>query len=398
MRVLITLLPATGSLHPLVPLAIALVDAGHEVRFACASSFEPDVAQHVFVTHAAGLDFRFSDPDYFPVLVRAAGVDAPDMTQLDGYQRNAWVTNNLFIGAAARAMLPDVLEIARAWRADLIVRESSEFSGCVAAERLGIPHASVAAAADAALDLRHVTASALDGLRSEAGLTPDPAAEMVYRHVHLSFMPAAFFGPDADFPVTTHFVRHLDAPRPGSLVPHWWHTLPERPTVLVSLGTIFFRTPGLYDAIIDGLSGEGLNVVIGVGQHDGSSPDQLRRAPDVHVEPYLDLPLLLRHSALLLTHGGFNSIKEAASAGVPTLVVPIASDQHYSADRVEALGTGRVVRPHERSASRIREQALAVLTEPAYGTAAAALAGEMAALLAIDHAVALLEQLVSSPS
>lgn len=285
MRVLFTLTPATGSLHPLVPLAHALVDAGHQVRFACASSFRPVVEKHGFTSHAAGIDFMFSQPDYFATLTAAAGVEPPDMATLTGYARHAWVTNNLFIRAAARGMVPDVLALAQSFKPDLIVRESSEYSGCIAAEALGIPHASVAAAADAALDLRELTAAALEPLRSEAGLPPDPQAEMVYRHLHLSFMPPTFFGSAARFPTTTRFLRHHDAPRPGAPVPTWWGQLPDNPTVLASLGTIFFRTPGLYEAIVDGLAPEMLNVVIGIGLEHELGTVGPRPAPNVRVEP-----------------------------------------------------------------------------------------------------------------
>jgi hypothetical protein len=51
-----------------------------------------------------------------------------------------------------REMVPDLLAIAREWGPDLIVREGMEYGGCLAAERLGLPHASVAGNAYAALD------------------------------------------------------------------------------------------------------------------------------------------------------------------------------------------------------------------------------------------------------
>jgi hypothetical protein len=393
MRVLFTLLPATGSLHPLVPLARALVDAGHEVRFACAASFQPSVVKHGFESFAAGIDFLFSSPDYFPRLVAEAGVEMPDMAQLSGHQRHAWVTENLFIRAAARRMLPDILSLARSWGPDVIVRESSEYCGCVAAEALGIPHASVAAAGDAALDLRQLTAAALEPLRCAAGLPPDPTAGMVYRHMHMSFMPATFFGPEARFPATTRFLRHVSAPRPGVHMPEWWERLPDRPIVLVSLGTIFFRTPGLYESIIEGLGGDEVEVVVAIGHDQQAASGSVGQAANVHVEPYLPLPELLGRCALFVTHGGFNSVKEAVYAATPMLVVPIASDQHYSADRAETLGIAQVVRPHERTATRIREQALGMLTEPTYRQRAAALAAEMAALPPMKHGVELLERL-----
>ena len=396
MRVLFTLLPATGSLHPLVPLASALRAAGHAVRFACAASFQPLVRRHGFDSTPAGIDFTFAEPDYFAKLVAEAGIPPPDLGQLTGHQRHAWVTNNLFIAAAARRMLPDVLELAESWRPDVIVRESSEFSGCVAAEALGILHASVAAAADAALDLRELSADALGPLRAAAGLSADPGGAMLYRHLHLSFMPASFFGESARFPATTRFLRHVDAPRPGVPFPDWWRGRPDRPAVLVSLGTIFFRTPGLYESIIEGLGTEPVTLAVGIGD-DRASTGQPQPRPNVYVEPYLPLPELLGQCALFVTHGGFNSVKEAVSAGTPMLVVPIASDQHYSADRAEALGIGRVVRSHERTPTRIREQALAVLADPGYRERSAALAAEMTRLPGPDRGVELLERLASGP-
>jgi hypothetical protein len=166
MRVLFTMLPATGSLHPLVPLAHALREADHQVTFACAARFQPMVRRHGFDSQPTGIDFLFSQPDYLTKLVAEAGGAPPDLTQLTGQQRLAWVTNNLFIAAAARRMLPDVIALAKSWRPDIIVRESSEFSGCLAAETLDLPHASVAAAADAVLDQRELSARALDQLRS----------------------------------------------------------------------------------------------------------------------------------------------------------------------------------------------------------------------------------------
>jgi UDP:flavonoid glycosyltransferase YjiC (YdhE family) len=116
--------------------------------------------------------------------------------------------------------------------------------------------------------------------------------------------------------------------------------------------------------------------------------------PNVHVEPVLPVPALLGDCQLFVTHGGFNSVKEAVNVGCPMLVVPIASDQHYSADRAEALGIGRTVRPAERTPGRIRDQALAVLTDPGYRARSAALAADMAALPPVGHAVDLLEGLV----
>ncbi|MHB8574025.1 MAG: glycosyltransferase [Dehalococcoidia bacterium] len=390
MRVLFTLLPATGSLHPLLPVAQALAHAGHVVAWCSSPAFQGQAAATGFPCFPAGLDWHASDPHYIDVLCAAAGVTPPPLT---GKARFAWVTNELFIGAASQQMAPDVVAIAQGWGADLIVRESLDFSGCVAAEVLGLPHASVAAAADSALDLREQLAPALARLRASMRLPADPAVDMPYRYLHLCFMPPRFDGATARFPPTAHFVRHTNPPRPGERLPSWVTALPARPTVLVSLGTVFHRTPGLYAAILAGLRAEPINLVLAVGS-DQDPAAFGPQPPQVRVERYLPQPLLLPYCTLLVTHGGFNSMKEALSLGVPLVVIPIAGDQPYSAERAAALGVAEVVGPDERTPARIRAAVQTVLTTPRYREQAQAVQREIQALPGIEQAVALLESLV----
>src|SRR4029077_11635682 len=51
MRVLFCSLPAYGHLYPLLPLAIACRDAGHEVEFATGDDFVPRLRRLGFPTH-----------------------------------------------------------------------------------------------------------------------------------------------------------------------------------------------------------------------------------------------------------------------------------------------------------------------------------------------------------
>lgn len=134
MRVLFTHLPSTGSLQPLLPVAEALIATGHDVAFAAAGPCRDLVTDRGLLFFAAGLEWHTSAPDYIDVLCAAGGLTWPAMTGMD---RLDWVTEQLFIGVAASRMLPDVIRIAGSWRADLIIRQSLEFSGCVAQRRWG---------------------------------------------------------------------------------------------------------------------------------------------------------------------------------------------------------------------------------------------------------------------
>ena len=390
MRVLFTLLPARGSLQPLLPIAFALRAAGHDVAFVSAARFRSEIEGRRLRFMPAGLDWHVSDPDYIEVLCRAAG--GLTFPSLAGEERFAWVTANLFIGGAAGQMVGELTELARQWSADLVVRESLEFAGCVAAEALGVAHASVAAAADSAVDRRSELAGPLAPLRAQAGLAPDPGGEMVFRHLHLCFTPPCFDGPNTAFPSTARFLAHQSTPGAHDVLPPWLGELADRPTVLVSMGTVFHRTPGLHEAILSALREEPINLLIALGfdQH----PARLGvLPPHVRVEPTLPQVALLPRCALLVTHGGFNSVKEALEVGVPMVICPIAGDQRYCAKRCEALGVARVIAPNERSPEAIRAAVRAVLSNSNYRHNADRVRDEMHALPPVRAAIGMLEQL-----
>ena len=391
MRALFTVQPSTGHLHPLVPVANALADAGHDVAVCSAPSFRPEVEAFGLEHFGAGLDWLTSDQatwDAFPPMPPPG----PDFAKF---------VTGMFADITTRQMVPDVLEVAREWRADLVVREGMEYGGCIAAESLGIPHASIAGNAYAAIDSpdvhyfpgnRLAVAEPLARHRAAFGLPPDPDVLMPFRHLHLCFTPPRWDGADVPRPRNTRFVRHVSAMQPGTGLPDWVHELADRPTVFASLGTVFNKTPGVLEAIVDGLAAEDINVVVAIGR-DVDRGRFEPQPPHVRLEPYVPQPLLLPYCDAFVTHGGFNSVKEALGHAVPMVVVPITADQPYSAARCAAIGVGRAIDPAERSAEAIRDAVRVVLTDPSYRANAAGFRSEMEALPGPEQVVEMLEAL-----
>ena len=121
MRVLMTCQPAFSHATQLIPLARKLSRDGHSAVVATSASFAPVLARH-------GIDVRTFDPDWM--------IGPGDRV----YDRT--VGQHLFLGfpqVPDRSSIDRVLELARDWRADLIVREYSEFTGWVVARKLGVP-------------------------------------------------------------------------------------------------------------------------------------------------------------------------------------------------------------------------------------------------------------------
>src|SRR6476659_6439365 len=139
MRFLFTTLAGLGHFHPLVPAARALEAAGHDVCFATAPSFHPVVAASGFSSFSAGFDRERDGPADGYARLQAELEALPP----EGPARTLFRIHRLFAGLYAERMIPDLLKIVAEWKPDVLVREVAEFGACIAAEVLGIPHASV---------------------------------------------------------------------------------------------------------------------------------------------------------------------------------------------------------------------------------------------------------------
>ncbi|WBO68604.1 glycosyltransferase [Streptomyces camelliae] len=133
---------------------------------------------------------------------------------------------------------------------------------------------------------------------------------------------------------------------PGAVLPDWLAELPaDQPLVLASIGTVLptvppgvTNVPGLLDALVAGLAELDRQAVVATG---GVPVERLLPPGRVHLVDSVPQPMVLRCAQLLVTHGGYNSIREAVGAGVPMGVLPALGDQQANADRVQQLGLGR---------------------------------------------------------
>ena len=389
MRALFTVQPSVGHLHPLVPVAEALVEAGHDVAVCSAPSFAPDVQGFGLEHIDAGLDWLTGDHSTWKAFP-AMPPPGPEFAKF---------VVTVFADITTQRMVPDLLSLAREWRPDIIIREHMEYGGCIAAESLGVPHVSIAGNAYSAIDSpevryfpgnRLMVAEPMARHRERFGLLPDPDVRMPFRYLHVSFTPPSWDGAGAPRPANLQHFRHSSTLRPGATLPAWASELGGQPTVFASLGTVFNTTPGVLEAIITALAQEPLNVIVAIGRNAdparfGSPP------PNVRLVPYVDQPLLLERCDAFITHGGFNSVKEAAILGLPMVVVPITADQPYSAQRCTELGIGRAITAGNRTPEAIRDAVRDVLDDNEYRHKARAFQSEMASLPGREPLVRTLE-------
>ena len=380
MRVLLTSTPGAGHLGPLFPFAFALRRAGHEVLLAAPVSAQSRVEK-------AGLAYlSFADPLEHHLVPHweAARVAGPE-------EANDIVVRQIFGGVRARAALSGVELAIDAWRPHVVLRESCEFAGAVAAESREIPHARVGVGLAQTEDYVIRTAAPMvDELRAWAGLEPDPEGRKLAETPYFTLTPPALEAPGG--PLPERILRFHDA----AARPHPAPDPDAQPLVYVTFGTVAASLglfPGFYRSVIEALAGLPVRIVMTVG--DAADEAELGSLPaNVSAKRWIPQAAILAKARAMVGHGGFGTTTGALLAGVPQVVVPLFADQPYNAARVEGLGVGLVATPEDPSS--IRTALERVLAEPSFRRVAARVARESFALPPIDAVESSLLELIAS--
>ncbi|MFE0754749.1 glycosyltransferase [Inquilinus sp. NPDC058860] len=383
MRVLFSFAGGNGHFLPLVPIARAVRAAGHAVAFAGQPAMAEAVEAAGFAAFATGGETLRSAP------VRTA------LLAFDAAREDRAVRDG-FAGRTARDRAAALVDLCGRWRPGLLVCDEMDFGAMVAAERLGLPHASVLVIAAGALVRPDLVAEPLNALRTAHGLAPDPDLAMLRRHLVLSPVPPSFRDPAHPLPATARLIRPAadEAVADG---PPWLAALPaDRPVVYATLGTVFHLESGdLLDRVIAGLRDLPAGLVVTTGRE--IDPAALGpQPPHVRIERYVPQSLLLPRCGLMVSQAGSGSVIGALAHGVPMVLLPIGADQPANAERCAALGIARVLDPVGCTPEAVREAAEAVLADPAYRRAAERMAREVAAMPEVATAVPLLERLAAS--
>ena len=103
--------------------------------------------------------------------------------------------------------------------------------------------------------------------------------------------------------------------------------------MLAALGTVHHAEVGIFEVIIEAVAGEPIDVVAAIGRGTRTRCASALPPPNVRIDRFvLELAGVLEETTAFITHGGFNSTKEALLLGIPLVVIPIGGDQPYTAN------------------------------------------------------------------
>ncbi|HEY8319316.1 MAG TPA: glycosyltransferase [Amnibacterium sp.] len=131
-----------------------------------------------------------------------------------------------------------------------------------------------------------------------------------------------------------------------------WLAAGGGPFVYVSFGSFLSERADVLARVMWALAGLGLRAAIATGSAD---PAALPTPPAGWlVREFLPQVRLLGFAAAAVTHGGNNSVTEAATAGVPLVVLPFSTDQFAGAAALERFGVAVALAPNEATTDDLR--------------------------------------------
>lgn len=370
MKILFTTFPAKGHLHPLVPLALAAQQAGHDVRLATGADLAAWAVE-------CGIDAQ-------PV-----GLTQADATRVAN-ERYSWpeAAEHLFTDVWVGAAMPDLLELSRSWCPDLVISEEEEYAGVLLAAIVGVPCVTHSWSSPARPLAGRETA-----LRLMAPIWARYLPETAPRttgQMYLDSCPPPMQSEDIANIQNVVTVRPstFDGPK---YIPSGWKSDFPRPAAYVTLGTVpLFSTPERLAQLAHAIAPLFASIVMTTG------PNPVKSLPElpfnVRTFQYLSQSLVLGHVDLVVSQGGAGGTIGALMNALPHLVIPQAAQSQVTVSRaIKTIGVGISLDENHRSDDHIREAVKTLKEDSTYSARAAQVRAELMRLPSPSEVVRLLE-------
>ena len=328
MKIVFASISAYGHLYPMMPLALARAEAGHDVTVAIGEPFLGRLPLRTVRGVPGGVDLDW--------VVGETKRRHPDV---EGFELSVAMFADTTADLISATLIPTFQEM----QPDLVVYEAMNVGAGVAAGALGIPAAAYAIGmATFRVGMIHTAAVGYHADRwadhgrrapSDAPLLAaallDPVPPSMGQYGGATTMPTVPIRPVAFSESTAQLPGWLTAPR-------------TRPRVYLTLGTVAFGAVEVLSRAVAEIAPLDVDLLVAVGPE--GDPAALGAVPgSVHVERFVAQGDVLPLVDIVVHHGGTGTVLGTFAAGLPQLILPQGADQFHNARSLAAIGAGRAL-------------------------------------------------------
>jgi UDP:flavonoid glycosyltransferase YjiC (YdhE family) len=344
-KIMFASLGAYGHLYPMMPLALACADAGHEVRIATGSPFLGRLPLPTI-------------PGYPPELELDWAIEETRRRHPDLHDQDFSMA--MFADVTAESVAPTMIEQCERMRPDLVIFEGMITGAGVAASIVGIPAAAYAIALASFVygSLHSLTLNFQRNTWLQRDRTP-PAGDGLLAEALINPAPPSVRQADG-LTVPTIPIRSVAYNESTAGVPTWLSRPATRPRVYLTLGTVSFGAVEVLRRAVSEIAALNVDLLVTVGPE--GEPAALGDVPDnVHVERFVAQSAVLALVDLIVHHGGTGTALSALEVGLPQLLLPQGADQFFNAEILTAAGAGRALPNDAQQPGTIGEAVQALL-------------------------------------
>ena len=370
-RVIVSCVPQTGHLLPLLPLAEAFSAQGDEVTVASGPDAEA-------VATSRGLGFRAVGPGFdawFDALGRRTrGLPgdglAPERVE-------SYFVPRLFAEIGTAFMVDDLLKLCEELEPALLVFDPYVFAAPLVAELTGTASVLHNIGALMSFDVLELASDAVSPIWREFGISV-PEAAGVFAGTTLAICPYSL-DPNVIDLARVRPLRPVPVPLASPVALPVSLPDPARPLVYVTLGTFSNNDLDLFRLILAALDHEPVNVLATIGRDN--DPVALAPLPDnARVARFIPQAELLPHCSVVVHHAGAGTTFGVLAHGLPAVAVPQSADNFVMAGRLATSGAARTLMPGEVTGDAVRSAVRVALEDPKCRYQAQLLAEEIAGM------------------
>ena len=363
-KIMFASLGAYGHLYPMMPLALACADAGHEAVIATGPPFLGQLPLPTVPGYPPNLELDWA--------IQEARRRHPDLHDQD-------FSMAMFADVTAEFAIPTMIEQCERIRPDLVVYEGMHTGAGVAASVLGIPAAAYAIAL-ASFIYNYLHSATVDYQRDtwlQRNLTP-PEGNGLLAAALINPAPPTVRQTDGSR-VPTIPIRSVAYNEFSAGVPAWLNGPRSRPRIYLTLGTVSFGAVEVLSRAIAEIAPLDVDVLVAVGPE--GDPAAIGEVPaNVHVERFVAQSAVLPLVDLIVHHGGTGTVLSALEVGLPQLLLPQGADQFFNADLLTTTGAARALPNDAQQPGAITEAVRALVGDSQERETAARVRDEIAAM------------------